>query len=170
MIFSARLGQMTCDRSLGIGDERRHGPAIREVKTECRISASGKHFGTVQERKCCIPPAVFHSRRLATESISCCGCSLFEWQINALSNTGLLSRFIGMLTDSRSFMSFPRHKYFRRVLCDLLGKDAENGEIPNDEKFLGTMVQNICFHNAQQYLGFELDPASAARSEPVVSA
>ena len=72
-----------------------------------------------------IPHELFHSRRLATESISCCGCSLLEWQINALSNTGLLSRFIGMLTNSRSFMSFPRHEYYRGVLCDLLGKDAE---------------------------------------------
>jgi len=93
-----------------------------------------------------------------------------EWQINALSNTGLLSRFIGMLADSRSFMSFPRHEYFRRILCDLLGKDAENGEIPNDEKFLCTMVRNICFHNARQYLGFELGPASESRSEPVANA
>lgn len=76
-----------------------------------------------------------------------------EWQINALSNTGLLSRFIGMVTDSRSFMSFPRHEYFRRVLCDLLGRDMENGDLPNDEQLLGGMIQNICFKNARQYLG-----------------
>jgi glucuronate isomerase len=85
-----------------------------------------------------------------------------EAQLNALSNTGLLARFIGMLTDSRSFMSFPRHEYFRRVLCDLLGSDAEKGELPNDEKLLGTMVRNICFENARQYLGLEL--ASAIES------
>jgi len=76
-----------------------------------------------------------------------------EWQLNALSNAGLLSRFIGMLTDSRSFMSFPRHEYFRRVLCNLLGREVENGELPDDEKLLGTMVQNVCYRNAEQYLG-----------------
>jgi glucuronate isomerase len=79
-----------------------------------------------------------------------------EWQLNALSNNGLFSRFIGMLTDSRSFMSFPRHEYFRRVLCDLLGRDVENGELPSDEKLLGTVVRNICFENARQFLGLQL--------------
>jgi len=79
-----------------------------------------------------------------------------EWQLNALSNNGLFSRFIGMLTDSRSFMSFPRHEYFRRVLCNLLGRDVENGELPNDEKLLGTVVRNICFENAHQFLGLEV--------------
>ncbi len=76
-----------------------------------------------------------------------------QWQINALSNLGLLSRFVGMITDSRSFMSYPRHEYFRRVLCDLIGRDMENGEIPDDEMLVGTMVQNICFSNAKQYFG-----------------
>jgi glucuronate isomerase len=85
-----------------------------------------------------------------------------EWQLNALSNTGLLSRFIGMLTDSRSFMSYPRHEYFRRILCDLLGRDVENGQLPNDEKLLGAMVRNICFNNAREYLGLELPPAPIA--------
>lgn len=75
-----------------------------------------------------------------------------EWQLNALSHTGLLSRFIGMLTDSRSFMSFPRHEYFRRILCNLLGEDVEKGKIPNDEALLGSLVRNVCFRNAQQYL------------------
>jgi glucuronate isomerase len=75
------------------------------------------------------------------------------WQINALSNVGLLSHFVGMVTDSRSFMSYPRHEYFRRVLCDLLGADMERGEIPNDEETVGTMIRNICFQNAQSYLG-----------------
>jgi glucuronate isomerase len=79
-----------------------------------------------------------------------------EWQINALSNTGLLSRFVGMLTDSRSFMSYPRHEYFRRVLCNLLGTDIERGEIPDSEELIGGMIQDICFHNAERYLGLEL--------------
>jgi glucuronate isomerase len=77
-----------------------------------------------------------------------------EWQMNALSNLGLLSRFIGMLTDSRSFMSFPRHEYFRRLLCDLLGRDMEAGEVPDDFELVGGMVRNICFANARDYLGF----------------
>lgn len=75
-----------------------------------------------------------------------------ELQLNSLSNAGLLSRFIGMLTDSRSFMSFPRHEYFRRVLCNLLGRDIENGELPNDYEMVGDMVRNICYSNAQGYL------------------
>jgi glucuronate isomerase len=75
-----------------------------------------------------------------------------EWQLNALSNLGLLSRFVGMVTDSRSFMSYPRHEYFRRVLCNLIGGDAERGELPNDETLLGPMIRNVCFRNAQQYL------------------
>jgi glucuronate isomerase len=91
-----------------------------------------------------------------------------EAQLNALSNTGLLSRFIGMLTDSRSFMSFPRHEYFRRILCDLLGREVENGELPNDEKLLGTMVRNICFENARQYLGLELKQPSGTEGEAAI--
>jgi glucuronate isomerase len=79
-----------------------------------------------------------------------------EWQINALSNLGLLSRFIGMLTDSRSFMSFPRHEYFRRTLCNLLGSDIEAGLIPNDDALLGSMVKNICYANAKAYLGLKV--------------
>lgn len=79
-----------------------------------------------------------------------------EWQINALSNLGLLSRFIGMLTDSRSFMSFPRHEYFRRTLCNLLGADIEAGAIPNDDTLVGSMVKNICYANAQAYLGLKV--------------
>lgn len=91
-----------------------------------------------------------------------------EWQLNALSHTGLLSRFIGMLTDSRSFMSFPRHEYFRRILCNLLGEDMEKGELPNDEQLLGSLVQNICFGNAQRYFGFDLSAGVTARP-PAVS-
>jgi len=74
-----------------------------------------------------------------------------EKQIEALSNLGLLSRFVGMLTDSRSFLSYPRHEYFRRILCNLLGNDVENGLIPNDLKLLGKMVEDICFNNAKAY-------------------
>ncbi|MCB0533596.1 MAG: glucuronate isomerase [Saprospiraceae bacterium] len=77
-----------------------------------------------------------------------------EKQINALSNMGLLSCFIGMLTDSRSFLSFPRHEYFRRLLCNLLGNDVHRGELPNDEKWLGGIVQDICYRNAKAYFGF----------------
>jgi glucuronate isomerase len=78
-----------------------------------------------------------------------------EWQLNALSNLGLLSRFVGMVTDSRSFMSYPRHEYFRRVLCNLIGRDVENGEIPNDENLLGNLIRNICFGNARRHFNFE---------------
>ena len=77
-----------------------------------------------------------------------------EKQLNSLSNLGLLSCFIGMLTDSRSFLSFPRHEYFRRILCNLIGTDVENGELPNDEKWLGQIVSDICYHNAKDYFGF----------------
>jgi glucuronate isomerase len=75
-------------------------------------------------------------------------------QINALSNLGLLSRFVGMLTDSRSFLSYTRHEYFRRTLCNILGNDVENGEIPNDMELLGQMVENISFNNAKNYFNF----------------
>ena len=77
-----------------------------------------------------------------------------EKQIQALSNLGLLSRFVGMLTDSRSFLSYTRHEYFRRTLCNILGNDVENGEIPNDMELLGQMVENISFNNAKNYFNF----------------
>ncbi|WP_297794058.1 glucuronate isomerase [uncultured Eudoraea sp.] len=77
-----------------------------------------------------------------------------EKQLNTLSNIGLLSCFIGMLTDSRSFLSFPRHEYFRRVLCNLIGKDVANGELPEDENWLGKIVSDICYHNAKAYFPF----------------
>ena len=77
-----------------------------------------------------------------------------EWQINALSNLGLLSRFIGMITDSRSFMSYPRHEYFRRTLCNLIGRDVAKGLVPDDEQLLGPLIQNICYANAKNYLAF----------------
>ena len=77
-----------------------------------------------------------------------------EWQINALSNLGLLSRFIGMITDSRSFMSYPRHEYFRRTLCNLIGRDIKNGVIPDDESLVGPMIKNICYANAKNFMAF----------------
>jgi len=75
-----------------------------------------------------------------------------EWQMNALSNCGLLSRFIGMVTDSRSFMSHPRHEYFRRVLCNLLGNEVEAGELPDEDELIGSMIRNICYDNAARLL------------------
>ena len=79
-----------------------------------------------------------------------------EQQMKILANMGLLSRFVGMLTDSRSFLSYPRHEYFRRVLCNLLGVDVDNGEIPNDVPLIGEMVKDICFRNAVNYFGIKL--------------
>jgi glucuronate isomerase len=79
-----------------------------------------------------------------------------EWQINALSNNGLLSRFVGMLTDSRSFLSYTRHEYFRRVLCNLLGSEMKRGELGGDMELAGNMVKAICFANARDYFRLEL--------------
>ena len=76
-------------------------------------------------------------------------------QLVALANLGLLSRFVGMLTDSRSFLSYTRHEYFRRILCNLIGEWVENGEFPNDLPLLGSIVQNICFNNANHYFGID---------------
>jgi glucuronate isomerase len=76
-------------------------------------------------------------------------------QINTLSNMGLLSRFVGMLTDSRSFLSFPRHEYFRRILCNLFGEEITNGELPNDMEWIGKVVRDICYYNARQYFNFQ---------------
>jgi glucuronate isomerase len=78
-------------------------------------------------------------------------------QMNVLSNMGLLSRFVGMLTDSRSFLSYPRHEYFRRILCNMLGDDVEAGLLPNDLGLLGKMVEDICFNNAKKYFPMALD-------------
>jgi glucuronate isomerase len=88
-----------------------------------------------------------------------------EWQMNALSNLGLLSRFVGMITDSRSFVSYPRHEYFRRTLCNLLGADMAAGLIPNDFRLVGPMVKNICFANAREFFGLELAPQFAAKKK-----
>ncbi len=76
-------------------------------------------------------------------------------QINALSNMGLLSKFVGMLTDSRSFLSFPRHEYFRRLLCNIFGEEVENGELPNDIQWIGKVIQDICYNNARNYFNWQ---------------
>ncbi|HPZ87763.1 MAG TPA: glucuronate isomerase [Flavihumibacter sp.] len=76
-------------------------------------------------------------------------------QLNTLSNMSLISQFVGMLTDSRSFLSFPRHEYFRRLLCNLFGQDMENGELPNDFNWMGGIIQDICFNNARDYFGWK---------------
>lgn len=78
-----------------------------------------------------------------------------ERQMNALSNMGLLSRFVGMVTDSRSFLSFPRHEYFRRILCNLWGNDVEKGYLPDDLNEIGEMVERICYHNAREFFNFK---------------
>jgi glucuronate isomerase len=78
-----------------------------------------------------------------------------EKQLNVLSNFGLLSRFVGMVTDSRSFLSFPRHEYFRRILCNVLGEEIQKGELPNDMKLIGNMVEAICYKNAKNYFNIQ---------------
>ena len=83
-----------------------------------------------------------------------------ERQLTALSNYGLLSRFVGMLTDSRSFLSFSRHEYFRRILCNLLGTEMQQGLLPDDMELIGPLVSDICYGNAASYFGFELTPAT----------
>ena len=93
-----------------------------------------------------------------------------EKQLNALSSMGLLSQFVGMLTDSRSFLSFPRHEYFRRILCNLLGRDVENGELPAEElPWLGQLVENISYGNAKNYFGFEPVTKPVSAGELVAS-
>lgn len=77
-----------------------------------------------------------------------------EWQLDALSNAGLLAHFVGMLTDSRSFMSYPRHEYFRRVLCNRLGREVEAGELPDDEALVGGLVEDVCYRNAERFFGW----------------
>ena len=85
-------------------------------------------------------------------------------QINALSNMGLLSRFVGMLTDSRSFLSYPRHEYFRRLLCNLFGEEIENGELPNDIAWIGQVVQDICYNNARDYFNWQQEPSTLKKA------
>ncbi len=76
-------------------------------------------------------------------------------QMKALANLGMFSRLIGMLTDSRSFLSYTRHEYFRRLVCDLIGSWVENGEVPNDLDMLEKIVKGICYHNAKEYFQFD---------------
>ena len=83
-------------------------------------------------------------------------------QIDALSNMGLLSQFVGMVTDSRSFLSYPRHEYFRRLLCNILGNEIERGLIPRDLKLVGAMVRDICYNNAKRYFRFSEHPTPVA--------
>ncbi len=89
-------------------------------------------------------------------------------QINALSNMSLLSKFIGMLTDSRSFLSFPRHEYFRRILCDLFGDEIENGELPNDVHWVGKIIQDICFNNNKNYFNWQLESKAESAKKIIV--
>ena len=78
-----------------------------------------------------------------------------EKQINSLSNMGLLSCAVGMLTDSRSFLSFTRHEYYRRILCNIFGNDIKNGDLPNDMTWIGKIVSDICYNNAKAYFNFQ---------------
>jgi glucuronate isomerase len=89
-------------------------------------------------------------------------------QMNALSNMGLLSKFVGMLTDSRSFMSYPRHEYFRRILCNMFGTEIENGELPNNIDWVGKVIQDICFNNANSYFGFNVADKKTAKTPQLV--
>ena len=75
-------------------------------------------------------------------------------QLTDLANGGVLGNFVGMLTDSRSFLSYTRHEYFRRILCDVIGRWVEDGKYPDDLPALGAMVQDICYYNALRYFGF----------------
>ncbi len=83
-----------------------------------------------------------------------------EAQMRVLANMGLLSRFVGMITDSRSFLSYPRHDYFRRLLCNILGEEVRRGRLPDDRKALGNLVANVSFYNARDYFGFALGRAA----------
>jgi glucuronate isomerase len=89
-----------------------------------------------------------------------------ERQLDALSNVGLLPHFVGMLTDSRSFMSYPRHEYFRRILCNVLGREMDQGELPHDQALVGGMIEDICFRNAERYLRLGAGVPDAAQARP----
>jgi len=85
-------------------------------------------------------------------------------QIRSLANMGLLSRFVGMITDSRSFLSYSRHEYFRRLLCNILGEDVRRGRLPDDRAALSRLVANVCFYNARDYFRFPLGSAAGAHA------
>ncbi len=87
-----------------------------------------------------------------------------EAQIRVLANMGLLSRFVGMITDSRSFLSYSRHEYFRRLLCNILGEDVRRGRLPDDRKALASLVANVCFYNARDYFRFPLGATAGAHA------
>ena len=91
-----------------------------------------------------------------------------ESQMRTLANMGLLSRFVGMVTDSRSFLSYPRHDYFRRLLCRILGEDVRRGLLPDDRDALGRLVANVSFFNARDYFGFPLGRAAGDRATEVI--
>ena len=86
-------------------------------------------------------------------------------QLDTLSTTGLLARFVGMVTDSRSVLSYSRHEYFRRLLCNVLGDEVRRGLLPDDRDLLGRLVQNVCFANARDYFGFALGRAASVESD-----
>ncbi len=86
-----------------------------------------------------------------------------ERQLNSLSNQGLLSRFVGMLTDSRSFLSYARHEYFRRILCNMLGREMEQGILPDNMAMIGRLVRDVCHDNAAEYFGFDLPQMADAK-------
>ena len=88
-----------------------------------------------------------------------------EAQMRVLASMGLLSRFVGMITDSRSFLSYPRHDYFRRLLCNILGEDVRRGRLPDDRKALGDLVANVSFYNARDYFGFVPRPRGGRARE-----
>jgi len=83
-----------------------------------------------------------------------------EAQMRVLANMGLLARFVGMITDSRSFLSYPRHDYFRRLLCNILGEEVRRGRLPEDAEALGNLVASVSFYNARDYFGFPLGRAA----------
>jgi len=93
-----------------------------------------------------------------------------EAHLRVLGNMSLLSRFVGMITDSRSFLSYSRHEYFRRVLCNLLGEDVRRGRLPDDRAALGRLVANVCFYNARDFFGFPLGSAAGDHATRVDSA
>jgi glucuronate isomerase len=81
-----------------------------------------------------------------------------EQQLQSLANFSLMSNFVGMVTDSRSFMSYPRHEYFRRILCNMLAEDVEKGIVPNDETLLSELVHKLCYTNALSFFGYQMSP------------
>lgn len=149
------------------------------IGDECQGPGLRRHLGTLVGRET-LPKAILYNLNPANNELFATMAGNFQsaptpgkvqfgsgwWfldqkdgmtrQLNALSNCGLLANFVGMTTDSRSFLSFTRHEYFRRVLCDLLGREIESGELPNDLSLVGGLVKNICFNNARRYFGITL--------------